>query len=180
MRTWAFGALLGALVLAVPGLAEARDGPGGGHGRGQYKGRGGDYGHRGGPGYYGGPRDYRGHGYKHHGHHKGHGHYSKGPRYSFWFWPGYWPGAWGYPAYVYPYAYSYPYPYPYAYPYPYSYYAYEGSAIVQEPSVYVERPPATAPPPEGAFWHWCESLGGYYPEVESCPEGWVKVPPREE
>jgi hypothetical protein len=46
----------------------------------------------------------------------------------------------------------------------------------------VERPPVATPtppaPPAEAWWHWCESRGAYYPQVESCPEGWVKVPPR--
>ena len=45
-----------------------------------------------------------------------------------------------------------------------------------EPDAYVERPD----PPREGYWHYCESAGGYYPEVPSCPEPWVKVPPTPE
>ncbi|HET7342262.1 MAG TPA: hypothetical protein VFL90_12445 [Methylomirabilota bacterium] len=77
-------------------------------------------------------------------------------------------------------------PYPYWwYPPPYYYYpppyAYEPPpVIVEEPPVYVERPQTPAAPamPPG-YWYYCESAKGYYPSVPSCPEGWVKVPPRQ-
>jgi hypothetical protein len=55
--------------------------------------------------------------------------------------------------------------------------------IVEQTPVYVERPQSAArppAPPQQAYWHYCESLGGYYPDVARCPEGWVKVPPRPE
>jgi len=29
-----------------------------------------------------------------------------------------------------------------------------------------------------SFWYYCSSAGAYYPTVSSCPEPWVKVPPR--
>jgi hypothetical protein len=47
--------------------------------------------------------------------------------------------------------------------------------VVEEPSVYVQQPP-----PAAAYWYWCESEQEYYPNVPSCPEPWVPVPPRED
>ncbi len=37
-------------------------------------------------------------------------------------------------------------------------------------------PPAYAQPP--AYWYYCPSAGAYYPDVQTCPEGWVTVAPR--
>jgi hypothetical protein len=31
-----------------------------------------------------------------------------------------------------------------------------------------------------AYWHYCPSARAYYPSVPSCPEAWIKVPPRVE
>src|SRR5205823_14616107 len=44
------------------------------------------------------------------------------------------------------------------------------SAPVQsyEPPVYA------APPP--SYWYYCQSAGGYYPDVPACAEPWVPVP----
>ena len=88
---------------------------------------------------------------------------------------------------VYPYPY-YPY-YPYYY-YPPPYYTYPPPpVVVQEPPVYVQQPQAqvTTPPPAPstsitpeAFWYYCPSGKGYYPSVQTCPEPWVKVPPRQD
>lgn len=91
--------------------------------------------------------------------------------------PWYWPGAFGpywYPSYG-PYAYG-----PYAYgPYGYGPYSYPSLTVV-DPPVYIERlvvpPPPPSPPPE--YWYYCRGAGAYYPEVQTCPEEWVKVPPR--
>ena len=83
-----------------------------------------------------------------------------------------------------------PYPYWY-YPY-YPPYAYAPPPVVvqSEPPVYVQRPaapppapPAPPPPPAAAaapeaYWHYCASAKGYYPDVSTCPEPWVKVAPR--
>jgi hypothetical protein len=83
------------------------------------------------------------------------------------------PPFWGppYPYYSYPY-YSYPYySYPY-YWYPPPYYYPPAQVVVEQPTVYVQ--PETAPP----AWYYCPSAQGYYPYVQSCPEAWVKVPPR--
>jgi hypothetical protein len=90
-----------------------------------------------------------------HGHH--HGRYY-GPYYRGWWGPRvvvgvarpYW--GWGYPP---------------------PWVAYPPRVIRQEPEVYIERPD---PPAEG-YWHYCESAGGYYPRIPSCPEPWIKVPP---
>jgi hypothetical protein len=89
---------------------------------------------------------------------------------SFW-WGPYW---WHYPP---PY-YVYPPPY-YAYPPPY--YAYPPpQVIVESPPVYVQpepplQSPASAPQ---AYWYYCASARAYYPNVQTCSEAWVKVPPR--
>jgi hypothetical protein len=93
---------------------------------------------------------------------------SVGPRFWWggpWWGPPWWGGPWGPPHYVYS-------------PPP---------VIVQEPPVYVQQqvtpaptpPPAPAAPSEG-FWHYCPSAHDYYPNVQTCPEAWVKVPPRQE
>lgn len=75
-----------------------------------------------------------------------------------------------------------PYPY-YYYPPPYYVYPPPPTVVVEQPPVYVERPPAApaAPPAPAAassYWYYCASATGYYPTVPSCPEEWVKVPPR--
>ena len=115
--------------------------------------------HGGGHGYKGGHGHRGGHG---HGHRGGHGYsYRGGYGYQAWY------GPWWYPTY-----YAYPYPYPYLH---------ETTVIVEETPIYVERPQEAAPrpaPPEPAYWYYCESRGGYYPDVAKCPEDWVKVLPR--
>jgi hypothetical protein len=76
-----------------------------------------------------------------------------------WYDPGWWPGWWGYPYY------------PYYYPYPYY-------------PFYV-TPPASAPPQsyeyvqpeEQHYWYFCQDPKGYYPYVNKCPKGWLKVVP---
>ena len=50
--------------------------------------------------------------------------------------------------------------------------------VVMEQPVYVQREPVAALPP--SYWYYCESAGGYYPDVPSCQEPWVQVPPRME
>jgi hypothetical protein len=110
------------------------------------------------------------HGRYGYGYHKGHGghSYRGGYRYNhgayFWFWPAplWWGPRW-YPAYAYPYGHPS---------------HHETTVIVEERPVYVQRPPSTAP--AESWWYYCESAGGYYPNVATCPERWVKVPPRPE
>lgn len=67
---------------------------------------------------------------------------------------------------------------PYWY-YPPPYYYYPPRVIVREPSVYVQQAPAEGALEPG-YWYYCQSAGAYYPTAPSCPEPWVKVPPRTE
>jgi len=71
-----------------------------------------------------------------------------------------------------------PYPYYWGY-YPPAYY-YPPPVVVQEPPVYVTQPPPAPAPQEQAYWYYCPTAKAYYPNVQSCPEAWVKVPPRSE
>jgi len=73
-------------------------------------------------------------------------------------WPGFW---WGPPA---PW---YWYPAPYYYP---------PQVIVQQPQMYIQQVPAPSAPT--AYWYYCQSAQEYYPQVQSCPEPWVPVQPR--
>jgi uncharacterized protein DUF3300 len=42
----------------------------------------------------------------------------------------------------------------------------------------VHRLRAKAQQPSESYWYYCPSAGAYYPTVPSCPEPWIKVPPR--
>lgn len=58
------------------------------------------------------------------------------------------------------------------------YYGYYPPPVLRAPPappVYIER--STAPGPEN-YWYFCGSVGGYYPYVKECPEGWQKVVPQ--
>lgn len=56
--------------------------------------------------------------------------------------------------------------------------------VVAEP-IYQQRPvivrPSVAPAPVYAqqqdYWYYCADVGSYYPYVQSCPAGWMKVVP---
>ena len=85
-----------------------------------------------------------------------HGHFHGGPRVFIGVGPAFWWGGYPYPYYYYPPPYYYP----------------PAQIVVEQPTVYVQ--PETAPP----AWYYCPSAQGYYPYVQSCPEAWVKVPPR--
>jgi len=68
----------------------------------------------------------------------------------------------------------------------------EQPVVVEQPAPVVVSPsvpvgPAAAPPPPGSAtpapvtapaqsWFYCKSTKGYYPYVQSCPEGWTTVP----
>ena len=150
--------LLGVLALAaLPIQAEAGRGSGhhgrGGHGYSSGHHRSGGHGYSGSHSYRGGHGYSRGHGYRR-GHRGHHGNY-----YSFWLAPFAWGSRW-YPAY-----------YGYAY-------RQQPTVVVEERVVYVERPTSAAPAEN--WWYYCESAAAYYPEVDSCPENWLKVPPRPE
>jgi len=45
------------------------------------------------------------------------------------------------------------------------------------PYPYVQPALVPAPPPE-AYWYYCSSAQAYYPTAPTCPEVWIKVPPR--
>jgi hypothetical protein len=98
----------------------------------------------------------RGRGFSHHGHFHGHGRVIVGV--APWWGVGWWDPWWYPPAYYS----SYPYYDP----------------LAAEPPVYIERGPGSEAPAAG-YWYYCESAGRYYPDVQGCPEPWVKVPPRE-
>jgi len=51
--------------------------------------------------------------------------------------------------------------------------------VVQPAPVFVDAPAQGSAPPE-SFWYFCPSTRAYYPNVSSCNEVWVKVPPRSE
>jgi len=64
-------------------------------------------------------------------------------------------------------------PYPYWGYYPPAYYYPPPPVVVQAPPVYVEQPTQS-------YWYYCRSANAYYPNVQSCPEAWLKVAPRTE
>jgi hypothetical protein len=82
-------------------------------------------------------------------------------------WWGWWPGY--YPLY-YPYygAYGY-YPYPDYYSYDYV----EPSYIQQDDSAYQPRSG-----PRGEYSYYCPDPAGYYPQVQTCAKGWLRVVPQ--
>jgi|SRR5262245_34211307 len=42
----------------------------------------------------------------------------------------------------------------------------------------VQRLRAKAQQPSQSYWYYCPSAGAYYPTVPTCPQPWIKVPPR--
>jgi len=68
--------------------------------------------------------------------------------------------------------------YPYWWDYPSSYYYYAPPIVVREPPVYIQQPGPPASSTQDVFWYYCPSAKAYYPMVQTCPEAWVKVPPR--
>ncbi|MFY9316481.1 MAG: hypothetical protein WAO95_13100 [Burkholderiales bacterium] len=100
-------------------------------------------------------------GSRHHGQgqrHYGHPHRHYRPHYRSGFFYGGWPYYDGYPGYYAPSVYVAPAVAP---------------VYVEQPPVYVEPVPRA---PE-AFWYYCPSARQYYPQAQSCPEGWTRVPP---
>ena len=81
-------------------------------------------------------------------------------------WWGWWPGY--YPLY-YPYygTYGY-YPYPAYYSYDYA----EPSYIQQDDSAYQPRSGQ-----RGDYSYYCPDPAGYYPQVQTCAQGWLRVVP---
>jgi hypothetical protein len=153
-------AMVAGLALAVgSGTALAQQHSGGGHGGGG--------GHSGG-----------GHG----GWNGGHGGWHGGARIGIGIgFPGfYWGPGWGY--YGYPYYAGYPYysSYPYYAAYPYSY---SDEPVYGEPgpSTYIQRDMNSAPQGSqggaGQYSYYCPDPAGYYPQLQNCPKGWLKVVP---
>jgi opacity protein-like surface antigen len=73
------------------------------------------------------------------------------------------------------------YPYAYAYPYPYTYYD-GGSYDDGAPQTYIQRDTGdavapAAPPQASRYSYYCTNPAGYYPQVGSCPSGWMTVVP---
>jgi hypothetical protein len=112
-----------------------------------------------------------------HGHFHGHGGYW-GPRFGVGFGVGVALSPWSYPYGYSPYGY-----YPYGY-YPYA--AYPPVVVTQPaaPTVYIEqgspapdnRQQSTSTPGQSNDWYYCHKPAGYYPYVQTCPEGWQRVP----
>jgi len=44
--------------------------------------------------------------------------------------------------------------------------------IERGPQVYVQKP-------QPSYWYYCADAGAYYPYVQQCPNGWMKVVPPE-
>jgi len=42
----------------------------------------------------------------------------------------------------------------------------------------VQRVRAKTQQPSQSYWYYCSSAGAYYPSTPTCPEPWIKVPPR--
>jgi len=63
---------------------------------------------------------------------------------------------------------------------PYYYPPYYSPVVIERPAppVYIEQSPPAETKPQTDFWFYCQSSGGYYPDVKECPGGWLKVPPR--
>ena len=55
---------------------------------------------------------------------------------------------------------------PYPYPYP-----------VPPPVIVQQAPVVQTPPPAPTYWYYCPNPQGYYPYVQQCLAGWLKVVP---
>jgi hypothetical protein len=71
-----------------------------------------------------------------------------------------------------PFWWGWPYYYPYYYP-PYPYYPYPYYPEMQQSTVYVQDQQQAEP----YYWYYCEGAQAYYPYVQQCPNGWMKVVP---
>ncbi len=80
----------------------------------------------------------------------------------------YGPGYWGYPSSG------------YSIPLFYRSYYYSPPTVVVPvtPPVYIQREQTTMTQTQINYWHYCLNPQGYYPDVQSCPEGWIQVAPR--
>lgn len=56
--------------------------------------------------------------------------------------------------------------------------AYQPPVVIQQqPPVYLQQN-QPAPPPAVAYWYYCPDSKAYYPYVQQCPAGWLKVVPK--
>ncbi len=66
--------------------------------------------------------------------------------------------------------------------YVYPYYS-EPPVIIQQqsPDVYIQSVPQYVPAPQtpepAYYWYYCQEPQGYYPYVNQCQQGWMKVVP---
>lgn len=58
----------------------------------------------------------------------------------------------------------------------YPYYPLQPVIIQAPPPIYVQPAPQAEEP---EYWYYCQESQGYYPDVERCPTGWMKVVPPE-
>jgi hypothetical protein len=70
----------------------------------------------------------------------------------------------------------YPYYYPYSY---YDGYSYPGPVYGDPgPTTYIQQDSGTAGQSSGGgYWYYCTDPAGYYPQVQNCAKGWLKVVP---
>lgn len=61
-----------------------------------------------------------------------------------------------------------------AWPYYYPHYSTPPVVIQQSPTEYIQRDQETEEPD---YWYYCRSPEGYYPYIQRCPNGWLKVAP---
>jgi len=158
--------LVGGVGIASAQHSGSRGG-GGAHGSGQWHSGGGSWQggnwHGGGGNWHGGGGNWHG-GSWHGGSHGSRVFVGVGFGAPWWGWPGY------YPLY-YPYYGSYGY-YPYADYYPYEY---------AEPTYIEQDTPAYNPPRGGQrseYSFYCPDPAGYYPQVQTCAKGWLRVVPQ--
>jgi hypothetical protein len=45
-------------------------------------------------------------------------------------------------------------------------------------TIIVQQPPVVYQAPEPNYWFYCQNPTGYYPYVQTCPSGWMKVVPQ--
>ena len=122
--------------------------------------------HSGGNGWHGGGNGWHGgSGWHHSGGHGG-SHFGVFVGFPAFYWGGYYPYSY-YPYYGYPY-YGYPAYYPapvYADPGPTTYIEQDDDGVTQ------------APAPGGSYSYYCTDPAGYYPQVQNCAKGWLRVVP---
>ncbi len=48
--------------------------------------------------------------------------------------------------------------------------------VQQAPVIYMQQAPQPVPA-QPAYWYYCQDPQGYYPYVNQCPRGWMRVVP---